>query len=71
VPVSAVEVVAAADAIVEIAVPWQTLRKAPDAPLAMFAELLRDGQVIERIPREGVIETTVPSPDYELMMWQA
>jgi hypothetical protein len=71
VPLSASEIAAAADAILEIAIPWRSLRKAPESPLALFVELLRDEQVIERIPREGVIETTVPSPDYELMMWQA
>jgi hypothetical protein len=32
---------------------------------------LRDGQSIERAPPEGAIELTVPSPDYELIMWQA
>jgi len=26
---------------------------------------------VERIPAEGAIETAVPSPDYELIMWQA
>ena len=31
----------------------------------------QDERSIERIPREGTIETAVPSPDFELMMWQA
>jgi hypothetical protein len=34
-------------------------------------ELLKDKQPVERVPHEGAIETMVPSPDYELIMWQA
>ena len=41
------------------------------AAVPILVELLKDGQSIERIPYEGAIETTVPSPDYELIMWQA
>ena len=38
---------------------------------AIITRSLRPIERIERVPLEGVIETTVPSPDYELMMWQA
>jgi hypothetical protein len=34
-------------------------------------ELFQNGQSIERVPNEGAIETFVPSPEYELIMWQA
>jgi alpha-amylase/alpha-mannosidase (GH57 family) len=71
VPVSAAGVEAAADTILEIAIPWRSLATATDAPLHFFAELIHDGQPLERIPHEGAIETVVPSPYYELMMWQA
>jgi alpha-amylase/alpha-mannosidase (GH57 family) len=71
VPVSASGVEAAADMILEIAIPWRSLAAATDAPLHFFAELIQHDQPLERIPHEGAIETFVPSPDYELMMWQA
>jgi hypothetical protein len=31
---------------------------------------LEGDQVVERLPREGAIETNVPSSEYELIMWQ-
>lgn len=71
VPVSGAGAEAAADAVLEIAVPWRSLATTTDAQLHFYAELIRAQQPIERIPHEGAIETLVPSPDYELMMWQA
>jgi hypothetical protein len=71
VPVSAAGAEAAANMILEIAIPWRSLAAATDAPLDFYAELIQHDQPVERIPREGAIETFVPSPDYELMMWQA
>jgi hypothetical protein len=71
VPVSAAGVAAAADAILEIAIPWRSLATVTDAPLNFYAELIQCDQPLERIPHEGAIETFVPSPDYEMMMWQA
>ncbi|MGD9720625.1 MAG: hypothetical protein AB7O59_16520 [Pirellulales bacterium] len=71
VPVSAAGAAAATDSVLEIAVPWRSLATSTDAPLHLYIELLRDSQPLERLPHEGVIETAVPSPDYELMMWQA
>jgi alpha-amylase/alpha-mannosidase (GH57 family) len=71
VPVSAAGAEAAADNVLEIAVPWRSLATATDALIHFYAELIRNQQPIERVPHEGAIETLVPSPDYELMMWQA
>jgi hypothetical protein len=62
---------AAADALLEIAVPFSAMGLKTDDRIQFYVELTRKSQVIERIPNEGVIETTVPSPDYELIMWQA
>jgi alpha-amylase/alpha-mannosidase (GH57 family) len=62
---------AAADAIVEIAIPWLSLGLATGAEVQFFVELVSQGQSLERMPRDAVIETRVPSPDFELMMWQA
>jgi len=62
---------AAADQLFEMAVPFRSIARKTDEPVHFYVELLKDDQPIERIPHEGAIETSVPSPDYELMMWQA
>ncbi len=62
---------AAADQIFELAVTFRSLGRKTDEPVHFYAELLKQQQPVERIPHEGAIETTVPSPDYELIMWQA
>jgi alpha-amylase/alpha-mannosidase (GH57 family) len=62
---------AAADNLFELAVPFRSLARKTDEPIHFYIELLKDQQPIERVPHEGAIETTVPSPDYELLMWQA
>jgi alpha-amylase/alpha-mannosidase (GH57 family) len=70
-PVAATGVETATDLLFEVGVPFRPLGVKTDASLHFYVELLRDEQPIERIPHEGVIETTVPSPDFELIMWQA
>jgi len=71
VPVSAAGIEAATDVIFELAVAWRSLAATTDAKLHFHVELIRNEQVLERIPHEGALETSVPSPDFELMMWQA
>ena len=63
--------VAAADQIFELAVTFRSLGRKTDEPVHFYVELLKDQQSVERVPHEGAIETAVPSPDYELIMWQA
>jgi hypothetical protein len=63
--------VAAADQVLELAVPFRSLARRTEELVHFYVELLKDQQSVERIPHEGAIETTVPSPDYELIMWQA
>jgi alpha-amylase/alpha-mannosidase (GH57 family) len=62
---------AAADLLLELAIPFRGLNLKTNDRIQFYIELLSDGQPVERIPHEGAIETTVPSPDYELIMWQA
>ena len=69
VAVSESGVEAAADLILELAIPFSSLGAATDDPLNFYIELLEGDQAIERIPREGAIETSVPSSEYELIMW--
>jgi len=71
VPVAEPETEAAADSLFELAIPFRSLAVATEEPVHFFVELLQDERSLERIPHEGVIETIVPSADYELIMWQA
>ncbi|MBI2825327.1 MAG: alpha-amylase/alpha-mannosidase [Planctomycetia bacterium] len=71
VPVTNSGLQAAADTILEVAIPFRSLGVSVDAPLHFIVELVAQDQSIERLPYEGAIETSVPSPDYELIMWQA
>jgi len=64
-------VAAAADQILELAVPLRSLGLATDDLVQFFVELCQQGQAVERLPLEGRIETSVPSPDFEQIMWQA
>ena len=57
--------------ILELAVPFAELGAQADSSLHMFLEAFSKKQSLDRAPREGAIELTVPSPDFELIMWQA
>jgi alpha-amylase/alpha-mannosidase (GH57 family) len=70
-PVLRSRVEAAADLIFELAVPWRSLGVSTGDSIQFCVELFQNGQSIERVPHEGAIETSVPSQDYELVMWQA
>jgi hypothetical protein len=70
VPIGRPGVQIAADAVVEIAIPWKSLAAAQDDAVHLYVELMQQEQPMERLPHEGSIETVVPSPDYELLMWQ-
>ena len=71
VAVSESGVTAAADAIFELSIPFRSLAASTGAPVHFSVELMQADRPIERAPNEGAIETEVPSPDYELVMWQA
>ena len=70
-PVAKSEVEAAADLIFELAIPFRSLDLKSEDPIHFCVDLLQEEQSVERLPQEGAIETTVPSPDFELIMWQA
>ena len=61
---------AAADAILELGIPWRSLAVVPDDQVHWSVELIRGEEVVERVPSEGAIQTMVPSPDFEFVMWQ-
>jgi hypothetical protein len=55
--------------IVEVAIEFQRLGVVPDQPLNLCVELVSRGTSVERVPQEAAIEMTVPSPDFERIMW--
>jgi hypothetical protein len=71
VAVSESGVTAAADQVLEIAIPFRSLGAAAEDPIHFCVELLQADRSLERVPNEGAIETAVPSPEFEQMMWQA
>ena len=71
IPIAESKVEAAGDLIFELALPFHSLAVGTDDPIQFCIELIKDEESIERVPHEGAIETSVPSPDYELIMWQA
>ncbi|NLF06760.1 MAG: alpha-amylase/alpha-mannosidase [Pirellulaceae bacterium] len=69
-PAPSAKIEAAADQLLEMAVAFNKLGLKTEEPIHFYVELLKGDKPVERIPHEGAIETTVPSPDYELIMWQ-
>jgi len=70
-PVTDSGIEGAADLLLELAIPFDSVAVSTDEPVHFCIELLKEEQSLERVPHEGAIETAVPSPDYELIMWQA
>ncbi|MGE3317611.1 MAG: alpha-amylase/alpha-mannosidase, partial [Planctomycetaceae bacterium] len=62
---------AAVDQILELTVAFADLELKPDDRIQMHVDLLARKQSVDRAPREGALELVVPSPDFELVMWQA
>ncbi len=71
VPVAESRVRVAADLLFELSIPLRSLAVASEDPIGFYVELLREEKCVQRMPHEGAIETGVPSPDFELIMWQA
>jgi len=65
------EVEAAIGGIFEMAVPFEELKRRPEEPIHMFLEAFSGKKSIDRAPREGALELITPTPDFELVMWQA
>ena len=63
--------VCAVDQIVEISIPFADLGVVPEAPVHFYVECLQQRQSLDRVPREGHIGCTVPTSDFERIMWQA
>ena len=60
----------ATDKILELAVPFASLGQGEGDPLRFYVELLKGDASLDRAPREGIFELSVPTPDFERIMWQ-
>jgi alpha-amylase/alpha-mannosidase (GH57 family) len=68
-PVDAPDVEVGVEQIVELAVPFARLGVKVDQPLHFFVEVLEGRHGRDRAPREGTINLSCPSPDFEQIMW--
>jgi len=64
------QVAIAVDRILELSVRFADLKRTPDQPVHFYVEAYAKEQSIDRAPREGAIELTTPSADFEMIMWQ-
>ncbi|MBX6315231.1 MAG: alpha-amylase/alpha-mannosidase [Isosphaeraceae bacterium] len=60
----------AIDRIVELAAPFGRLGLKAHDPIRFYVEVLQGDASLDRAPREGIFELTVPTPDFERIMWQ-
>jgi len=60
----------AADEIIEIAVPFETINVRQNDVVQAFVTVKRDGSEIEKWPFRGYIQFIVPTEDFEATMWQ-
>lgn len=56
--------------ILECAIPFRDIKAAERDELHFFITVTEGGAEIERCPLRGYITVTVPTPDFEAMMWQ-
>jgi hypothetical protein len=70
-PVRSTSSKSALDQVLELSVPWRDLGVNVGQRLHVAAELLKDGEVLERTPSEGTLDLLVPSADFEMQNWQA
>lgn len=61
----------AIDSILELTIRFEDLGLKPDDQIQLFIEAFAERNSVDRAPREGSLETTAPSSDFEQVMWQA
>lgn len=66
---SVINTVAAND-IIELAMPFDLLGLKPDDEVHLFITVERNGSEVEKWPYRGYIQFSVPTQDFEAMMWQ-
>jgi alpha-amylase/alpha-mannosidase (GH57 family) len=68
-PAKALGLEASIDQIAEVAVPFDALEVAVGGPVHFFVDVLEGEQSRDRAPREGTINLSRPTPDFERIMW--
>ena len=68
VEVREIDAIAVGD-ILECAIPFRDITAKEHDELNFFLSLGKEGEEIERCPWRGYISITVPTPDFEAMMW--
>ncbi len=68
--VNGTTVAVATGQILELAVPFARLDRQPGESIRFYVELLKGETSLDRAPREGIFELSVPSADFERIMWQ-
>lgn len=68
--VSKANVTVGVDRIFEVGVALEDLKLKEGDRVTFFLDCLSKNRSLDRAPQEGMIELTVPSPDFELFMWQ-
>jgi alpha-amylase/alpha-mannosidase (GH57 family) len=61
---------AATGKILELAIPFARLKTKPGETVRFYVELFKGETGVDRAPREGILEISVPTPDFERIMWQ-
>jgi alpha-amylase/alpha-mannosidase (GH57 family) len=56
--------------ILELAAPFARLECKAGQPIRFYVELLKGESSLDRAPREGIFELTVPCPEFERILWQ-
>ena len=55
--------------ILEIAIPFKDINAKEKDELNLFVSAFKDTEEIERCPWRGNLSITVPTPDFESIMW--
>lgn len=58
-------------AIVEIALPFESLGLAAGENVEILLHLVHDGRVVETLPGDDVVRFTIPDASFESAMWSA
>ena len=61
----------AVDLAFELTVPFASFGLTEGDPIHFHVDAISDEKSVDRVPSEGALELTVPSPDFERIMWQA
>jgi alpha-amylase/alpha-mannosidase (GH57 family) len=60
---------AAWDRVLEVLVPWETLRAQPGERMALQAAVLSEGEEIDRVPARVPLRSQVPDEEWEATHW--